>query len=165
LMCFSSSVVEAILLAGKAANLNFKVIIVDSHPYLEGKKMLVRLSAAGIDLTYCHVEALGLVIRSATKVLIGASALFSNGALLARAGTALVCLLAKQHSLPVIVAAQACKFSEKVGLLASEASGGATMYDVTPAEYLTMIITEMGMLPVTSVPVVNREYNIAQTNI
>ena len=31
-------------------------------------------------------------------------------------------------------------------------------YDVTPAEYVTMIVTEVGMLPPTSVPVVLREY-------
>jgi translation initiation factor eIF-2B subunit delta len=163
--------VEAILLAGKQQGIPFRVILVDSLPYLEGQQMLHILADADIDVTYCHLEALGPLIRSATKVLIGASALFSNGSLLARAGTALVCLLAKLHCLPVIVAAQACKFSEKVngslGTLSSDVGEviGAAMYDVTPAEYLTMIITEMGMLPVTSVPVVIREYNIAQTNI
>lgn len=162
--------VEAILLAGAQQKVPFRVIIVDSLPYLEGQKLLRNLSNAGIDVTYCHLEALGPLIHGATKVFIGASALFSNGSLLARAGTALVCLLARLHSLPVIVAAQACKFSEKVHGSSSSTGGGeqligASMYDVTPAEYLTMIITEMGMLPVTSVPVVIREYNIAQTNI
>ncbi|KAJ1974367.1 hypothetical protein H4R34_004741, partial [Dimargaris verticillata] len=34
------------------------------------------------------------------------------------------------------------------------------MYDITPSEYLTMAITEVGMLPFTSVPVVLREYRI-----
>lgn len=32
------------------------------------------------------------------------------------------------------------------------------LYDCTPAEYVTMIVTEVGMLPPTSVPVVLREY-------
>lgn len=32
------------------------------------------------------------------------------------------------------------------------------LYDVTPAEYITVVITEIGMIPVTSVPVVLREY-------
>ena len=32
------------------------------------------------------------------------------------------------------------------------------VYDVTPPEYVTMIVTEVGLLPPTSVPVVLREY-------
>lgn len=31
-------------------------------------------------------------------------------------------------------------------------------YDAMPAEYITMIITEFGMIPATSVPVIIREY-------
>ena len=31
-------------------------------------------------------------------------------------------------------------------------------YDAMPAEYITMIITEFGMIPPTSVPVIIREY-------
>jgi translation initiation factor eIF-2B subunit delta len=156
--------VEAILVEAHHRCIPFRVIVVDCKPYLEGLKVLSTLSALGVDVTYCHLEALGHMIPAATKVLLGASALFSNGALLNRAGTALVCLLAKRQAIPVIVVAQACKFSDKVGLL--DSSGGhAGMYDVTPSELLTMLITEMGLLPVTSVPVVLREYNIALTNV
>ncbi|CAG8502939.1 5046_t:CDS:2 [Paraglomus occultum] len=32
------------------------------------------------------------------------------------------------------------------------------LYDVTPSKYITMVITEVGMIPCTSVPVVLREY-------
>lgn len=32
------------------------------------------------------------------------------------------------------------------------------MYDAMPMEYITMIITEFGMIPPTSVPVIIREY-------
>jgi translation initiation factor eIF-2B subunit delta len=31
-------------------------------------------------------------------------------------------------------------------------------YDAMPAEYVTMIVTEFGMIPPTSVPVILREY-------
>ena len=34
------------------------------------------------------------------------------------------------------------------------------LYDVTPSEYLTVVITEIGLIPVTSIPVVLREYSI-----
>lgn len=32
------------------------------------------------------------------------------------------------------------------------------VYDVTPAEFVTVVITEIGLIPVTSIPVVLREY-------
>jgi translation initiation factor 2B subunit (eIF-2B alpha/beta/delta family) len=32
------------------------------------------------------------------------------------------------------------------------------IYDVTPSEFITMVITEVGMVPPTSVPVILREY-------
>lgn len=162
---------EAILLEAHARKIGFRVIVVDGKPWLEGQTLLETLTERGLDVTYCHLEALGQVMPSATKVFVGASALYSNGALLSRSGTALVCLLARKHAIPVIVAAQACKFSDKVGLLDSTSASSspsvsaATMYDITPSDLLTMIITEMGMLPVTSVPVVIREYNIALTNV
>jgi translation initiation factor eIF-2B subunit delta len=31
-------------------------------------------------------------------------------------------------------------------------------YDAMPAEYVTMVVTEFGMIPPTSVPVILREY-------
>ena len=32
-------------------------------------------------------------------------------------------------------------------------------YDLTPATFISMVITEMGMIPATSVPVILREYH------
>lgn len=33
------------------------------------------------------------------------------------------------------------------------------VYDVTPAAYISMVVTEVGFIPVSSVPVVLREYH------
>lgn len=38
------------------------------------------------------------------------------------------------------------------------------LYDVTPPEFITVVICEVGLIPVTSIPVVLREYNIAANN-
>jgi translation initiation factor eIF-2B subunit delta len=35
-------------------------------------------------------------------------------------------------------------------------------YDAMPADYVTMIVTELGMIPPTSVPVILREYSLAR---
>jgi translation initiation factor 2B subunit (eIF-2B alpha/beta/delta family) len=54
--------------------------------------------------------------QGVTRVLLGASSLLSNGAMLGPAGTAMVAALAKARQIPVIVAAESYKFSEKVQL-------------------------------------------------
>ena len=51
-----------------------------------------------------------------TRVLLGASSLLSNGAMLGPAGTAMVAALARALQVPVIVAAESYKCSEKVQL-------------------------------------------------
>jgi translation initiation factor eIF-2B subunit delta len=55
-------------------------------------------------------------MREATRVILGASALLSNGAMLAPAGTAMIAALAKMQRIPVIVACESYKFTEKFQL-------------------------------------------------
>jgi translation initiation factor eIF-2B subunit delta len=51
-----------------------------------------------------------------TLALVGAHAIYSNGAVYSRAGTALVAMMCKQAGVPVIVCAETYKFAEGVGL-------------------------------------------------
>lgn len=47
-------------------------------------------------------------------MLLGAHALFSNGAVYSRVGSALVAMMAKGHGVPVMVCCETYKFSEGV---------------------------------------------------
>lgn len=38
------------------------------------------------------------------------------------------------------------------------------LHDVTPPEFITVVVCEVGLIPATSIPVVLREYNIAANN-
>lgn len=51
-----------------------------------------------------------------TTVLLGAHSLSANGAVYSRAGTALVAMIAKTHSVPVMVCCETYKFSDGVML-------------------------------------------------
>jgi translation initiation factor eIF-2B subunit delta len=62
------------------------------------------------------LPALGCVISEVSIVLVGAHSIHSNGAIFSRAGTALVAMMAKQHSVPVVVCCETYKFSEGVRL-------------------------------------------------
>lgn len=78
--------------------------------------MLSVLVAASIPCTYLLLPALGSVISEVSIVLVGAHSIHSNGAVFSRAGTALVAMMAKQHSVPVVVCCETYKFSEGVRL-------------------------------------------------
>ncbi|KAJ1922850.1 hypothetical protein IWQ60_006266 [Tieghemiomyces parasiticus] len=190
-----SSVVRKILLAAHARGTRFRVVVVDSRPLLEGRRLLDDLVAAGLPCTYTYLNALSYVLKDVSKVFLGTHAVLSNGTLFSRAGTSLVAMSAHGRNIPVIVCTEIYKFTERVQLdavvmnelghphdIVVAGPKGSTppnpradltkwktvpklnilnlMYDVTPAEHLTMAITEVGMIPFTSVPVVLREYRL-----
>ncbi|KAL0430362.1 UNVERIFIED_CONTAM: Translation initiation factor eIF-2B subunit delta [Sesamum radiatum] len=159
----SSSAVEMILVQAYELGKQFRVVIVDSRPKLEGQRLLRRLVGKGI-------------------------CLLSNGTVYSRVGTACVAMVAHQFRVPVLICCEAYKFHERVqldsicfnelgdpdavsrdytGKEINSLDGWANsenlqplnlIYDATPSDYVSMIITDYGMVPPTSVPVIVREY-------
>jgi len=168
----------------------FKVIVLDSNPRFEGVRTLQELSDLGIELEYSYLSGISYFMKGVTKVLIGASGMMGNGQLYSRAGTSIVCMMAHTYRVPVLVACETYKFSEKVqldaitrnevddpDLLNTPNLEGHTalkgwkdmdklkmlnlVYDLTPSEFIDMIITEHGPVPPTSVPALIREFHTA----
>lgn len=81
-----------------------------------GKYLLRVLSNANIPCTYLLLPAIGSAITTINKVFVGAHSVHANGAVFSRAGTALVAMMAKEHSIPVLVCCETYKFSETVPL-------------------------------------------------
>ncbi|TYZ65928.1 hypothetical protein PybrP1_002282 [[Pythium] brassicae (nom. inval.)] len=196
-----SNVVEALLKeAHDARRVRFRVVVADSRPHFEGKKLVKSLADAGLQCTYVHLNALSYVMRDVTKVLLGASAFMSNGVAVGRVGTALVAMNAHDAGVPVLFCCETYKFSDRVQLdsithnelrdpdelvsssctakARSRSRSGAgrshvlsdwrdlpnlkllnLVYDVTPIEYVSMVVTELGMIPPTSIPAILREYS------
>ena len=175
-----SFVVFKLLEAAHNEGKDFSVIVVDSNPLKEGKEFLRRISSLGVECTYVFLNAASCVMKRATKVIVGAYAMLSNGNLVSRVGTAMVALSAHSYGVPLIVCCESIKFSEKImldsitwnelGDVNQLAKGALSdwkdvktlsllsiLYDITPIEYITMVITEFGMIPPTSVPVILRE--------
>lgn len=182
-----SSVVQKALVKAHEEGKKFRVIIVDSRPLHEGKHLATTMVELGVEVKYCLINGLSHNIQDATKVLLGAHAMMSNGRLFSRIGTALVAMEANDSDKPVIVLCETIKFTERVALdsiVHNEIApsdelvipnGPLThwrdvkklqlcnpMYDVTPAEYIQMIVTESGNVPPTSVPVLHRLGNESQ---
>ncbi|XP_017072996.1 translation initiation factor eIF-2B subunit delta isoform X2 [Drosophila eugracilis] len=177
-----SSLIQFICEEAKRRQVAFRVIVVDSRPGCEGQEMLRRLHAHGIPCTYVLINAVGYVMAEATKVLLGAHALLANGYVMARTGTAQVALVANAHNVPVLVCCETHKFSERFqtdAIVYNELSDpnqlvrgdkcqlnnwsakGKLMplnlsYDITPPELVSAVVTEVAILPCTSVPVILR---------
>lgn len=184
----SSSAVEMIFLHAHEIGKQFRVVIVDSRPKLEGQLLLRRLVARGLNCTYTHLNAVSYIMHEVTRVFLGAASVLSNGTVYSRVGTASVAMVAHAFRVPVLVCCEAYKFHERVQLdsicfnelgdpdAISKVPGRREisylndwtsrdnlqllnlMYDTTPSDYISMIITDYGMIPPTSVPVIVREY-------
>jgi len=182
-----SSIVQKALVKAYEDGKRFRVIVIDSRPLLEGKHLAAALVTLGIDVKYCLLNGLAHNIQDVTKVFLGAHAMMSNGRLFSRVGTSLVAMEANEADKPVIVLCETIKFTERVALdsiVHNEIApadelviqGGSLehwkdikrlqlcnpMYDVTPADYIQMIVTESGSVPPTSVPVLHRLGNEGQ---
>lgn len=180
-----SSIVEKTLIQAHKAGKRFRVVVVDSKPLFEGKRLAGELANQGLDVQYNLISSASHAMEDATKVFLGAHAMMGNGRLYSRIGTAVVAMLAYHQDVPVIVCCESLKFTEKVALdsvvsnevspadelLPRGADGEAlvrrsretehlqllnAMFDVTPSEYITMVVTEYGSLPPSSVPAVLR---------
>uniref|UniRef100_T1JCW0 Translation initiation factor eIF2B subunit delta n=1 Tax=Strigamia maritima TaxID=126957 RepID=T1JCW0_STRMM len=175
-----SSVVNTVLKTAFSKGTRFHVVVVDSRPKLEGLKTKTCLVRHGIECTYTLINAISYTMQKVTKVFLGAHALLANGYVMSRVGTAQVALVAKAYNVPVLICCETHKFTDKVqidsfvynelgnpeDLVRSDESDRLAdlpcldllhlMYDVTPPDLVSAAITEIGMLPCTSVPVVLR---------
>ena len=111
---YSSVVEAAFLFAAGQQNKRFHVVVIDSFPRFEGRKLLEVLSKAGLPCTYLLISAAAYMMRGANKVMIGAAGVRANGNVSSRCGTASVCMMAQYYRVPVMVLCQTFKFTESV---------------------------------------------------
>ncbi|CAL1298961.1 unnamed protein product [Larinioides sclopetarius] len=180
-----SSIVKDVLCKAHDQNKSFHVTVIDSGPKFEGLQMLHLLSKHGLQCAYKSIDSVCSVMKRASKVFIGAHALLLNGYVMSRLGCKQLALVASSYSVPVLVCCETYKFCDrslsdsfvhnelgkpedliktclnKSGSLEEWQSLSAfqtcnILYDVTPSYLISVIITEKGLLPCSSVPVVLR---------
>ncbi|CAN6451477.1 unnamed protein product [Victoria cruziana] len=172
----SACVVEMVLGYAHELGKKFRVVVVDSRPKHEAQKLLRRLLAKGISCTYTHINAISYVMHEVTRVFLGAASVLSNGTVYSRVGTACVAMVAHAFQVPVLICCEAYKFHERVQLdsICSNELGDPDaiskvserkelnhldnwadkenlhllnlIYDATPVDYVSMIITDYGMV-------------------
>ncbi|XP_076917339.1 translation initiation factor eIF2B subunit delta-like [Bidens hawaiensis] len=183
----SSSLIEMIISRAHELRRQFRVVVVDSRPNLEGQQFLRKLVEKGLSCTYTHINGVSYIMPEVTKIFMGAASVLSNGTVYSTVGTACIAMVGHAYRVPVLVCCESYKFHERVQLdsICSNELGDPDViakvpgrknnclddwaskenlqllnlaYDVTPADYVSTIVTEYGLIPPTSVPVIVREF-------
>lgn len=164
--CNSAAAIKVIETAWRRGK-KIKVYVTETRPRLQGRITAEKLGRMGIPITLIIDSAARNFMHRMDKVIVGADAVSANGAVVNKIGTSLIALAAKEFRIPFLVAAESYKFSPETmfGELvrieerdvsevipASELkhpniSAANPSFDVTPPEYIDLIITERGIIP------------------
>lgn len=167
--------------------IKIRVVVVDSAPEFHGRSMVKRLAKHGIKCQYTLINLATFVINQVSKVILPATYILCNGALVSPMGSSILASLAKQFHIPVVAVCETYKFEDRVNLdqISNNQQGDARKFmfnylkknqdpqpldsaqnqlnifnlkmDLTPQKYLGMIVCEIGNIPSHSVPVVIKE--------
>lgn len=163
--CNSSTAIAVIKRVHETGK-RIEVFVTESRPRWQGHITAKQLREAGIDVTLIIDSAVRYFINDVDCVIVGADTITANGALVNKIGTSQIALCAKEARVPFIVAAETYKFSPKTlfgdlvlieerpveevvpkDLLDLGVKVRNPAFDVTPREFIDVIITEVGAIP------------------
>jgi methylthioribose-1-phosphate isomerase len=148
-----------------------RVIATETRPLLQGARLTTwELKRAGIPVTLITDSMAGYFMRQGkvSCIVVGADRIAANGDTANKIGTYTLAVLAKEHGIPFYVAAPTTTidmslesgmeipieerkqeevthmYGEAIAPTGVEAANPA--FDVTPAEYITAIVTEKGII-------------------
>lgn len=156
--CHSESVAMALKEARKQKK-SFSVIVTETSPLMQGVTAANEVKKiGGISVTYCEDAAAGLMMRRATKCLMGCDAILPDGSIINKIGTFPMAIVAKQFGKPFIVIGESGKYTETIPeleqrdpaeVIPQKRVPGVKVenpaFDITPAEFITLIVTERGL--------------------
>ena len=153
------ALVERCLSQAREDGRQFKVVVVDNPDTLSGQEMAKKVSACGIPVTYmANKGGLDVIMKDATHFMLGAEAVFSNGAVYARSGTGSVAMLAEELGVVVVALCEGINFTDRMAINSityneidpDTTDGYRLMFDASLPQYVEMIVTEFGITPPAS---------------
>ena len=165
--CNSSAAISVITSAWKTGK-RIHVYATETRPRLQGRLTAGILLEQGIPVTMIIDDAARYFMREVDKVVVGADAVTANGAVVNKIWTSMIALAAKESNVNTFVATETYKFSpetmiceaipieqrstdEVIGRSELQKLRGLDVknpsFDVTPPEYIDLIITERGIIP------------------
>ncbi|MEM3047804.1 MAG: ribose 1,5-bisphosphate isomerase [Candidatus Bathyarchaeia archaeon] len=165
--CHSAAAVEVMRRAWMNGR-RFSVYVTETRPRYQGRETATILSRLGIPITLIVDSAARYFMNDVDKVVVGADAIAANGAVVNKIGTSTIATLAHEARTQFMVASETYKFSPEtvMGELVTVEERDATevvsenfirkypkirvrnpAFDVTPPEYVDLIVTERGVIP------------------
>ncbi len=162
--CNSSAALSIVKTAWRQGK-KIKVISTESRPRYQGLITVRELAEEGVPVTLIVDSAVRSFMKDTDKVIVGADSIASNGALVNKIGTSQLALIANEARVLFFVAAESYKFHPDTlvgGLVEIEERDAKEVaepkefkgveirnpaFDVTPPEYIDLIITEKGVIP------------------
>ncbi len=161
----------SVLFEAQKKGRHFKVYADETRPLLQGARLTAwELQQAGIDVTVLCDNMAGWLMQEQriNAVITGADRIAANGDAANKIGTYSLSILAKHHHIPFYIAAPSSTFDLSIatgadipieqrqpdevtgfgGVRTAPARVGVynPAFDVTPAEHITAIITEKGVI-------------------
>lgn len=161
--CHSEHVV-AILKEARDKRKKFSVIVTETRPLRQGLITAKELLEANIDVIFVVDSSVASLMKKVTKVLIGCDAILADGSIVSKIGTYTIALIADKFQTPVFVAGETLKFDPRTVqgmpepieqrkpeeiIDPAELRGAKILnpaFDITPAELITALITEKGIM-------------------
>jgi ribose 1,5-bisphosphate isomerase len=176
--CNSEAALACITTAYKEGT-ELEVYATEVRPGNQGLLTIKTLNDAGIPTNYIVDSAVRSVMKEIDLVIVGADAVAVNGAVVNKIGTSQVALAAHESRTNVIVAAESYKFAPRTILgefvtieernpdevLSPEIANRLPnvrvrnpVFDVTPPEYIDLIVTEEGAIPPQMAYIIIRDF-------
>lgn len=176
--CNSEAALGCILEAHRSGK-EIEVFATEVRPRNQGYITIRTLNDAGIKTNFIVDSAVRSFIGDVDLVIVGADAVTVNGAVVNKIGTSQVAHTAHEARVNVLVAAETYKFAPRTifgELIQIEERDGDEVladeiartlpyvtvrnpaFDVTPAEYIDLIVTEAGALPPQMAYIIIREH-------
>ncbi len=176
--CNSEAALSCIITAHKSGK-EIQAIATEVRPGNQGLITIRTLNDAGIPTQYIVDSAARYFINEADLVLVGADAVAVNGAVVNKIGTAPIALAASEARTRFLVAAETYKFAPRTVVgeviqieerdpeeVLQEALQERLphvrvrnpVFDVTPPQYVDLIITEKGAFPPSLAYIIIREH-------
>jgi translation initiation factor eIF-2B subunit delta len=139
-----------------------RVILTESRPLCEGRRLARQLSAWAVPTTYITDAQIGLFVDQADAVIVGADSLLEDGSIINKAGTYLLALAARDRKVPFYACCESFKCPGKNGPMPKlEEMAIAELqipgwphvtprniyFEMTPATLISGWITEKGFTP------------------
>lgn len=176
----NSAATTAVLKTALNQGKHFEVFVCETRPRFQGRITAKALSEMGISTSLIVDGAARFFMAKMDKAIVGADAVAANGAVVNKVGTSMVALAAHESRVLFFVAAETYKFSPETmlgQLVKIEERDPSEIitekelkkmpnvevlnpaFDVTPSEYIDLIITEKGIIsPQAAIMVIQEEF-------